>query len=645
MIRRFITALGIALIALLSVATSHGSEVDSSRVIVRLRPSSSGPTVITKGSSGRSDFDRLVNSLRIERIDQLLSPERTPAKGRIYAQQLRLYDYVIVRVPSPADPDQFLTALRKSADVERAGFDQIVRAVGSNVAPNDTYFASSQYALQNTGTQPPYDPGTPDADIDMDEGWSYTTGDSSTILAIIDTGIDFGHPEFLGRLWANPNEEFDEFDNDSNGYIDDGFGWNFHNNNNAPSDGNGHGTHVAGIAAATGNNGIGIAGMNWHCRIMPLKALGDDGSGSTSAVWRAIIYAANEGADVISMSLGRAGNPVDSESVAIAYAESLGVIIVAAMGNDDVGATHWPAAYDGVISVGATDSDDRRADPFCYSDSSGSNYGAWIDVCAPGDNVWSTYLTFFGSYANLCGTSMATPHVAGLVSLMLSLRPEWGTDSVLHILKNTSDDQVGRPTEDTPGFDIYHGWGRINAARALRLLSVAFAPALVSPDSVDATEGEIVSFGLTATDSNLTTLFYSMSPLANAALTDHGDGTATFDFTPDYTQAGEHTVEFVVTDGILADTSTVVMTVASGCQCPCHADPACNGFTDIVDVVNTIAVAFRGAAAIIDTDCFPNPGGRTDVNCSGSADIIDVVKMIDVAFRGQPPSFCDPCAL
>ncbi len=644
MIRKLFTASVIVVMGLLTTATARGEEYDRSRVIVRLRPTST-PVAITKASSGRADFDRVTRLLRVDRIDALLSPDATPVKGRVHAERLRLYDYAVVRVPSPAEPDAFLATLRKSPDVERADFDVVVRAVSGSVSPNDTYFASSQYALVNTGTQPPYDPGTSDADIDMDEGWFYTTGDSSTVLAIIDTGIDFGHPEFLGRIWTNPDEEFNEEDDDNNGLIDDGFGWNFHNNNNAPNDGNGHGTHVAGIAAANGNNGSGVAGLNWHCKIMPLKALSDSGSGFTSSVWRAIIYAANEGADVISMSLGRPGSPVDSESVAIEYAESLGVIIVAAMGNDDVGTSHWPAAYDGVISVGATDSDDQRADPFCYSPISGSNYGAWIDVCAPGDNVWSTYLTAFGSYANLCGTSMATPHVAGLVSLMKSLRPGWETDSVLHILKNTSDDQVGRPTEDVAGFDIYHGWGRINSARALRLLSVAFTPELVAPDSVEVTEAEPVSFGLSATDSNLTTLFFSMSPLPNAALTDHGDGTATLDFTPDYSQSGGYTVQFVVTDGVLADSSEVVITVANGCQCPCFADPGCNGFADIVDVVNTISVAFRGSAAFLDTDCFPNPGGRTDVNCTESTDVIDVVRMIDVAFRGQTASFCDPCSL
>ncbi len=630
----------------LCTATAHaGQEVYRDRLIVRLAPMPGGPTKMTTGHSGRFDFDRVAAQYQVAQVRQVIAPESAPLKKRAVAQHFGLFDFVVVTVPTGVDPESLRQALANSPDVLNVSFDPVVRAEGSAVTPNDPYFATEQYALRNTGTQPSYHPGTADADIDMDEGWQYTTGDSSTVLGIIDTGIDFGHPEFENRHWFKSVEEFDEIDNDSNGFVDDALGWNFANDNNAPQDDNGHGTHVAGIAAATGNNGMGIAGMNWACQIMAIKVLGADGSGSTEAVAAGIVYAANEGAQVISMSLGRLGAAVELESLSVRYAESLGVVVVAAMGNDNVGTTHYPAAYNGVVSVGATDPDDNRAHPFCFSPASGSNWGPWIDVCAPGDNVWSTYATIFGSYTNLCGTSMATPHVSGLVSLVLGMRPGYPADSVIRLICHAADDQVGRPTEDTPGFDVYHGWGRINAGRTLRALATAFPPIINAPAAASTTEGDTLRFLVSAFDSNFTAPILSSSPLVNTALVDSVEGNAVFTFTPDYSQEGVYNVTFIASDGALADTTVTTITVANGCQCPCHADPQCDGSPDVIDVIKTIGVAFRGEATIFDTDCFPNPGGRTDFDCNGVTDVIDVVSIINVAFRGQVPNFCNPCNL
>ena len=633
-------------IGLICAATSRASqEVYRDRLIVRLAPKPGGPTKMIAGRSGRPNFDRITAQYQVAKVQQVIAPQSAPPKKRPVAEHFGLFDFVVVTVPSGVDPDALRLALANSPDVIDVTFDPIVHAYGETVTPNDPYFATEQYALHNTGTQPSYHPGTAGADIHMEEGWQYTTGDSSTVLGIIDTGIDFGHPEFNGRHWFKAVEVFDETDNDSNGFVDDALGWNFANNNNSPQDDNGHGTHVAGIAAATGNNGIGIAGMNWACQIMPVKVLAADGTGSTANVAAGIIYAVNEGAQVISMSLGRPGSPDPVESLAVCYAESLGVVVVVAMGNDNLGTPHYPAAYDSVIAVGATDPDDDRAAPFCFSPTSGSNWGPWIDVCAPGDNVWSTYPTIHGSYTNLCGTSMATPHVAGLVSLILGLRHGYPADSVSRLIRLTADDQVGRPTEDTPGFDVYHGYGRINAGRALRALAVAFPPVITAPASVATTEGDTLRFAISATDSNFTAPALSGSPLLNATLADSAEGAAVFTFRPDYSQAGVYNVTFIASDGALADTAVTTITVANGCQCPCHADPQCDGSTDVIDVIKTIGVAFRGEAAVFDTDCFPNPGGRTDFDCSGVTDVIDVVNIIGVAFRGQVPNFCNPCSL
>jgi subtilisin family serine protease len=617
------------------------SEYDRTMLVVKLAPVADDARVITKGHSGRPDFDRALAEFDVPAVRQVFPPTGVPTRWRGLAQAMRMADFVAVRVPRGVDPEALKARLEKSPGVESVQFDRVVRTCSGAVTPNDPYYATHQYALHNTGVQPPYDPGTAGADCEMEPAWDITTGDTSTVLAIIDTGLEFAHPEFSGRIWQNPGEEFDEIDNDGNGYVDDVNGWNFVNDNNSPQDNHGHGTNCAGIAAATGNNGIGVAGMNWKCRIMPLKALDADGAGTAATIAAAITYAANMGADVISMSLGGPEAPV--ESVAVDYAVAAGVFVVAAMGNDDVGTPHYPAAYPGVFSVGATDSDDRRAHPFCYSPVSGSNYGPWIDVCAPGENVWNTLPAFEGNYGNMCGTSMATPHVAGLACLVKALRPSWPPDSVARVIRLGAEDEVGRPTEDTPGFDIYHGWGRINGRRTLRALALALPPILTVPGSETVTEGDTLRFTASAFDSNFTYPALSILPLTNAVLIDHGDATGQVVFVPDYDQQGVRYLVVSAFDGALADTDSVAVTVLDGCRCQCHGDPVCDGIVDLRDVVKTVDVAFRSGTPLLDVDCPAFPGGRTDVNCDGVATVIDVVRMVDVAFRGQAPSFCDPC--
>ena len=613
-------------------------EYDRTRVIVRLISGEQTQTKMSVGESGRLDFDQLTTQLDVQRIDQLFPIHATAGTGAVSELRRGLLDYVAVTVPTGVDPDQFLNELRSSSDVTSAAFDPIVRITGT---PNDPYFGTHQYALSNTGTQPPQDPGTAGADCEMEAAWEHTTGDSSIILAILDTGLDINHPEFAGRLWINEFDPIDEIDNDSNGYEDDRFGWDFINENNSPNDDNMHGTHVTGIAAATGGNGDGVAGMNWSCRIMPLKVVAADGSGGASIIAAGMVYAVDMGAHIMSLSLGTYGLSEALEA-ATDYADSAGVVVVAAMGNDDLGDPLFPAAYPSTIAVGATDSDDNRAWPFCSSP--GSNFGYWIDVCAPGNYVWNTIPSGLGGYASLCGTSMATPHVSGLASLVLTLRPDYPPDSVRRILQLGAEDEVGRLTEDTPGHDDYHGWGRINGRITLQALAADFTPNLTVPGPQVMTEADTISFAISAFDSNFTTQTLSIVPLANAAITDHGDGTATFSFEPDYTQAGVHDLVFIASDGALADSQTVTIDVAHGCLCDCLGDPQCDGVTNVLDVVKAVDIAFRAGEATVDDSCYPHPAGRTDINSDDVTNVIDVVAFVNVAFRSQPPNFCEPCA-
>ena len=220
--------------------------------------------------------------------------------------------------------------------------------------------------------------------------WEMTTGSRDTVIAIVDTGVDADHPDLRGRVLR---------------------GHDFHNNDSNPSDDNGHGTAVAGVAAAAGNNGAGIAGMCWKCRILPVKVLNRNGSGSHSNIAAGIVWAANHGADVINLSLASTGR-TNMLSDAVAYARRRGAVVVAAAGNAGSRRKFYPAALPGVISVAAS-----RGTGKLYA---WSNDGSWIKVAAPGC-AFTTRRG--GSWSWWCGTSFASPAVAGTIALVHSYRP------------------------------------------------------------------------------------------------------------------------------------------------------------------------------------------------------------------------------
>jgi thermitase len=342
-----------------------------------------------------------------------------------------------------------------------------------NTQPNDTQYGK-QWGLKNDGTFSNA-PATIGADIEMEQAWDVETGDSSMVVAIIDTGARLSHPEFSGRIWVNENETMDGTDSDNNGFVDDvTAGWDFINNDNNPADDHGHGTNVAGIAIATGNNSIGYAGVNWNSKIMICKALDANNSGNYAAIAGSIYYAVDNGAKVINMSIGGSGESTTLKN-AVDYCYNNGVILVVCMMNFNNSVNYYPAAYSNTIAVGSTDSDDTRSNPFFWSTTSGSNYGNHIDLVAPGNFMYGLSYssdTYYGSYWG--GTSQATPLVAGVVSLMLAQNPSLTFEDIRTILRESAEDQVGDPSEDAVGFDIYYGYGRLNANNALnhQLLSV-----------------------------------------------------------------------------------------------------------------------------------------------------------------------------
>jgi len=328
--------------------------------------------------------------------------------------------------------------------------------------PNDYYYGR-QWALSR---------------IKANLAWESERGSPDISIAIIDTGVEWTHPDLADNIWNNTDEILDGVDNNGNGYIDDVRGWDFVDTtqpvwpgedgtvpDNDPMDFYGHGTHCAGIAGAVTNNSIGIAGVCWNCRIMPLRAgyKGIDGGGwlEESHCAEAIHYAADNGARVISMSWG-SYQPSNLIKEAIDYAYQNGLVLVAAAGNDDGAWKPYPAGFDNVISVAATAGDDSRS----VFGIGKSNYGSWIDVAAPGGGfyspyeIWSTMVP--ATYGSMSGTSMATPHVAGIAALILSKNSTFTNEEVRSILRSTVD-----PIRPGIVGQLYIGTGRVNCFNAV----------------------------------------------------------------------------------------------------------------------------------------------------------------------------------
>ena len=368
--------------------------------------------------------------------------------------------------------EELIAMYQKTGLFEYVEQDFIGTGHGFQMTPNDTHY-NRQWSHYNDGSFN-LSNATVDADIDTDLAWEITQGDPNLIVAILDTGAKLDHPEFFGRIWINLEETIDGSDTDGNGYIDDrNGGWDFVNDDNKPFDDHGHGTNVAGIALASGNNNLGYAGMNWKSEIMICKVLDEDNSGYYSWWAEAIYYAVDNGASVINLSAGGIDASTTLED-AIDYAYSNNVAVVVSTGNQN-STIQYPARYEKAFAIDSTNSDDTRSVPFFWDVNSGSNYGAELDFVAPGHFILGLSHTSNTNYNGYWGgTSQGAPHVAGLISLLLSVNPNLTIDQIRAILEETSEDQVG-DSDDTVGWDQYYGHGRINAFQALKspLLSVA----------------------------------------------------------------------------------------------------------------------------------------------------------------------------
>ena len=344
-----------------------------------------------------------------------------------------------VRIPGGASVETLVRAMLQNPNVEHAELDYIAHI---SVTPNDTLF-KLQYALYNTGQEIGI-PGSPQgrnrADIKATAAWEETKGNADTVIAILDTGLDLLHPDIKNKIKSAGRD-----------IVNDDF---------VATDDNGHGTFVAGIAAAETNNNVGIAGVAWNAKILPVKVVDEDGSGFYDWIIEGIKWAADNGADVINLSLG--GEEASQFLLdALKYAFDKKVVIVASAGNDDTG-VYYPAAYDDyVLAVSATDYNDARPD--------WGNKGAQVDVAAPGVRIVSLVPTWFFGPGSLPygfgeGTSASAPHVAGLAALLRGIKPWLRVSEIMDVIRFSADDVN---SAEHPGKDDFIGYGRINMEKAL----------------------------------------------------------------------------------------------------------------------------------------------------------------------------------
>ena len=373
----------------------------------------------------------------------------------------------VIEVPQGTDTEAMAAAFAALGhDIEIAAVDGIGGV--ADVIPNDTNF-NLQYAMYNTGQTG----GTPGADIDATAAWGLHTGDlGSVTIAIIDSGVN-SHPEYgtNNNLLPYPQGRIVKGINTDNPLTPD-----------LTTDGCTplyHGTHVAGIAAASGNNSRGVAGVTWGAYIMPVRVL-NGCSGTVQALRDGIFWAAQNGAQIGNMSLQYYNLSLPDYNLlsdAVNYAHDLGMILIAAAGNNNgngqvpPGVVAYPAKLLNCMGVSGTTDDDLFADVTATGGAWWSNYGNEVDVCAPGDRIWSTYIN--NSYQYLSGTSMATPHVSGLAALVKSYVPALTNVDIELILEKSADDR------GPVGWDNHYGFGRINAYQAL-LAADAWRGAIVS---------------------------------------------------------------------------------------------------------------------------------------------------------------------
>ncbi len=421
-----------------NILSTKNEKKKSYGILYRLKSDSSLQATFNsrRRSAGNAEavLDARFSGYGIRKSRALKRKKRGPSRPIFYAS-----------VTDPAQLENALKKLNADPNVEWAE-DNIVYEVFATI-PNDPNWAL-QLGYANT--------------TNLTNAWDVTTGSESVVIGIIDTGVDYTHSDLVDNIWHNPDEiPNDGIDNDDNGFIDDYAGWDFVTvtgaavsadedpgpPDNDPIDVQGHGTHVSGIAAAKGNNGIGIAGVSWNSKIMPLRAgyktITGAGLLTNSDIIEALYYGCDNGADIINMSFGST-QPSKALEDALEYCAQAGVFLVAAAGNVNSNAPFYPAAYVSVFSVAAANSQVTEKALF-------SNYGVWVDIMAPGTSIYSTMPG--NTYAFASGTSMASPYVVGMAALLKSVDPNATSTDLRNRLRSMSK-LTGDPAEKNVGSGI-----------------------------------------------------------------------------------------------------------------------------------------------------------------------------------------------
>jgi subtilisin family serine protease len=495
------------------------SEYLPDRVIVKLAPSI--PSQKSSAGFGLSSLDMFVERYAAQSVARLFPAHAAPERDGLPD----LSKYYVVKFSSPVDAFTVAEELSRQPEVQYAEPWFIYPVNDAALfTPNDTGFAKQWNMTQ----------------IRADSAWTLTQGDTSVVIGIIDTGVQWDHPDLAANIWINQGENGPDgiggdkrtngIDDDGNGKIDDYHGWDFgsadynvfaEDNNPTPTrSSHGHGTHVAGIASAVTNNVTGVAGVGFNCRIMPVKASADNdtrGAGSTPYIiagFEGIIYAADNGADIINLSWGGPGFSSIEQDV-IDYATAKGSLVVAAAGNTGTTAEpQYPASYDKVISVAATQKgSDVKA--------SYSSYGEFVDLSAPGGDTFTAanqiYSTYYpNTYAYITGTSMATPMAAGAAAIVKSYFPSYSPLEVGEKLRVTCDDIY---TPNT-AYRYKLGKGRINLYKALTVSSPSVRLSSVHADDAAGgnNNGAFEPNENIAISVDLTNYLQATSPSATAVL-------------------------------------------------------------------------------------------------------------------------------